>query len=290
MSVSACAQVLLVDAGNSRIKFAISDASHHGVSRTVSYIGHCATQASAAEISAFLQQRLHDRCVSTERMNAIGVCVAGAQVKVQIEFAIQKACLHAAQNKECKIDWLTGLTEMPGLRNGYATPATLGADRWLAAYGLIQYASLDSKAPAAVLATFGTATTIDVVYWDETNKTHVFAGGIIIAGLDAALRSVSSSTAQLPDLHTKLKQLSDHTNNSLAIPNNTSDALLIGALIMQAGAVSGLNVLAAQQYGTVHCYLTGGAASTMLPYMRNSEQLKHPVLDGLSAYLQKRLD
>jgi pantothenate kinase type III len=169
------------------------------------------------------------------------------------------------------------------LRNDYATPATLGPDRWLAVYGLSQQLTAQSSTQSAVLATFGTASTVDVLYWDATHNTHVFLGGIIIAGIHTALRSVSVSTAQLPNMQAALAN--DDEPPLSGVPNNTADALMQGALLAQAGAVRSMIDLVAQQsgvLGSVQCYIAGGAASLMRPYLPQATLLSAPVLMGLA--------
>src|SRR3546814_10885684 len=66
----------------------------------------------------------------------------------------------------CKTRWITSLDAAPGLHNGYEPPGQLGADRWVALAGLSRHVS--QRQPAhreqpLMLATFGTATTIDTL-------------------------------------------------------------------------------------------------------------------------------
>jgi pantothenate kinase type III len=282
---------LYIDAGNTRIKFAVADNSELGFHT----IDHCATSFSVAEITAFLQQALvqdiglNSKSTSTaaHKVEALGVCVAGDAVKATLEKALHIVALslnqHIKPTPDICIHWLSGLTPLAGLRNDYATPATLGADRWLAAYGLSQQLAAQSNTQAAVLATFGTATTVDVLHWDLANHMHVFVGGIIIAGIHTALRSVSSSTAQLPDMQTALGAAGETA--FLAIPNNTADALTVGALFVQAGAVRGMMTLAAQHNGNsgaTQCYIAGGAAPLIHPYLPQATLLDYPVIQGLA--------
>jgi type III pantothenate kinase len=180
--------------------------------------------------------------------------------------------------------WLTGACALPKVRNDYATPATLGADRWLAAYHV---AALAGRGPA-VLATFGTATTIDVLVWDEAAQCHAFKGGLILAGLNTALRSVSTSTAQLPDVAQTL--MADHGLHlgTHHIPNSTQAALIQGAVAAQIGAVLHLMATVTALYGTAHCYVAGGASQALLSALsariEGVQHLAHPVLSGLQRW------
>jgi pantothenate kinase type III len=285
------ALTLYIDAGNTRIKFAVADNSALGFHT----IGHCATSSSAAEITAFLQQALiqgiglssNSTSTAAHKVKALGVCVAGDAVKTTLENAFRTVALslnqHINPTSDIHVHWLSGLTPLAGLRNDYATPVTLGPDRWLAAYGLSQLLAARLNTQAAVLATFGTATTVDVLYWDDANNMHVFVGGIIIAGIQTALHSVSSSTTQLPDMQAALGAAGEQAFT--AIPNNTADALTVGALFAQAGAVRGMMAMAAQHNGNsgaTQCYIAGGAAPLIHPYLPQATLLDYPVTQGLA--------
>lgn len=258
---------LLIDAGNTRIKFGmVGDAPE-----TFTSVGAIDTQASSEAIAIYLQEQ------GVTWAQALGVCVAGDAVKARLNAAV-----HAMGTRGAGIQWLSGNSALHGLRNDYATPLTLGADRWLAAYGLI-HGSHGTTQPC-ILATFGTATTIDLVHWDALQHRHVFAGGIIIAGLTTAWRSVSHSTAQLPDLSALVSALNTMNDDSAAcvIPNNTHAALQLGALYAQAGAVQHFASVVSQRYGAPEISLAGGGATLMQPYLNAARIVDFPVLRGLA--------
>jgi type III pantothenate kinase len=266
--MSAVQDTLLIDAGNTRIKFGI--VGH--ASKTFKNIGAIDTQASSETMAAYL---LKQGLMGT---HALGVCVAGDTVKSRLNAAFTALAFSALGKSDAGIHWLSGNTALHGLRSDYATPLTLGADRWLAAYGLIDW--LQSPKQPCILATFGTATTIDLVYWDVAQQSHVFAGGIIIAGLATAWRSVSHSTAQLPDV--SALNASADGGAMAAVPNSTHGALQLGALYAQAGAVQHFASIAAQRYGAAETVLAGGAAALMQPYLKAARILDLPVLHGLA--------
>ena len=292
------AKTVLIDAGNTRIKFAVLlSPSRLDLSDGFRVFGQCDTNASVAEIVYLLQNELglsstpesHAAALVAQtpvKIRACGVCVAGTPVAQRINEALRTL------DADAQINWLNGMTPLTGLGNAYATPETLGADRWLAAYGLSKVAGEH----ACVLATFGTATTIDLLHWDTVNKRHVFAGGLIIAGLHTALRSVSTSTAQLPDLHTadlqktiagiagSHKQDASSEQGAFVVPNNTQDALLIGALLSQAGAVLRFEALVSQNEREIRTFIAGGAAPLMKDLIPNAQLLKYPVFVGLSHF------
>jgi type III pantothenate kinase len=74
-----------------------------------------------------------------------------------------------------------------GVRNGYALPAQLGSDRWAA---LI--ASWHLTGCSCLVVNSGTATTVDAL-----SATGEFLGGLILPGVELMQRSLSDATAQL---------------------------------------------------------------------------------------------
>ncbi len=260
--MNAALDTLLIDAGNTCIKFGTADSAN-----TCRSIGAIDTHASSEAMAAYLQEH------GVTCARAIGVCVAGDAVKAHLADALSQ--LNKASSP-IPLQWLSGSSVLKGLRNDYATPLTMGADRWLAAYGAVQ---LRHQAPQPfVLATFGTATTVDVVHWDAAQQVHVFAGGIILAGLITAWRSVAHSTAQLPDV----SAFNASNDALLSIPNNTHAALQLGAFYAQTGAVGHIANIVAQRYGTPDIVLAGGGATVMHHYLPAARKLETPVLDGLA--------
>ena len=187
---------------------------------------------------------------------------------------------------------VSGATPLPGLRNHYATPHTLGADRWLAAYGLMHAAqpvaplqgraqrTLPGNTQAAVLATFGTATTVDVLVWDSASGEAVFEGGIICAGLHSAWRSVSRSTAQLPDVGFGAEPVTPPSAMP-AIPNNTHAALTLGAIYAQVGAVAQVLERVRPQHGEPSLWVSGGVLPQLAAYLPPARMIETPALLGL---------
>lgn len=157
--------MLLLDAGNSRIKWALVESGvwvRQGV-------------AGIAEW-AVLQQAFagltppHKILVSN---------VAGEQAAQHI----RAAC--AAW--PCPVVFVTARDEQCGVRSAYQQPAQLGSDRWVA---LI--AAWHQVRAACLVVSCGTATTVDALS-DEGE----FLGGLILPGMDMMRRSLIEGTAQL---------------------------------------------------------------------------------------------
>ncbi|WP_296228492.1 type III pantothenate kinase [Ralstonia sp. UBA689] len=149
------------------------------------------------------------------------------------------------------------------LRNGYRDPTQLGTDRWVGAVGA-RNAWPDT---ALLLVTAGTATTLDIVTPDG-----LFAGGLILPGLTLMMRALSRNTAQLPevDIGTLV------TREAVAPPwaDNTQDAIALGCVTAQAGAVAQTwHALQAQYSGPARCVLSGGARAALAPHLRMPFQM-----------------
>lgn len=192
--------MLLVDAGNTRVKWALADAA-------------CAPGAWRSH-GAVLHAQLDD---AAARWAAAGVTralvsnVAGPQLAERIA-----ALLPAG----IEVEWFASGVERVGLRNGYREPHRLGCDRFAAAIG----ARALAPGQDLIVATCGTATTVDAVTADG-----LFVGGMILPGLALMASSLASNTAQLP-------QVAPGALPAL-FGDNTNDAILSGVLSAQAGAI-----------------------------------------------------
>jgi len=156
--------------------------------------------------------------------------------------------------------WFTSRAELNGLRNRYRNPAQLGSDRFAAALG----ARCVAPGKALVVATCGTATTVDAV-----TATGEFLGGMILPGLGLMLGALARGTAQLP-------QVAPGTNGYAApsvFADHTSDAILSGCLAAQAGAIE----RACAALPADLCIISGGAAASVAPLL----SVPHWMLDNI---------
>lgn len=158
--------ILLIDAGNTRIKWRLPQAAADAVD------GACEHDQLEALDAVLARQPGIDRI--------IGANVAGPAVAANIA----RLAAHHGLTPE----WLIPTTERCGVRNLYENPAQLGADRWAA---LIGARSLHPHACVVVMA--GTATTIDIL-----DAIGEFQGGLILPGVELMQRALASNTAQLP--------------------------------------------------------------------------------------------
>src|SRR5690606_16857825 len=105
-------------------------------------------------------------------------------------------------------EWVVPASQALGVSNGYREPERLGADRWAALLGLAgheQARGAETHSPAcALLAIFGTATTVDTLRpvraagGGKADAVFEFPGGLIFPGPEMMLSSLSTGTANLP--------------------------------------------------------------------------------------------
>jgi len=228
--------MLLVDAGNTRVKWALADAACAlGEWRFHGAVLHAQLDEAAAAWAA------------SGATLALVSNVAGPQLAARIA-----ALLPAG----IEVEWFASTPERAGLRNGYREPHRLGYDRFAAAIG----ARALAPGQDLIIATCGTATTVDAVKADGT-----FVGGMILPGLALMASSLASNTAQLPLVAPG------------AVPalfgDNTNDAILSGVLSAQAGAIE----RAVAGHGASACIVSGGAA----PYIAPALKVAHTVVDNI---------
>lgn len=159
-----------------------------------------------------------------------------------------------------------------GVTNHYLTPERLGSDRWAGMIG----ARAAYPSEALLIATLGTATTLDAM-----NADGHFVGGLIAPGWSLMMRALGEHTAQLPVL-----SLEDALSKTHPTPfaQATPDAIAQGCKLAQVGLITQAWQQWQHTLGTpVRCVLAGGAATEIgpglaIPHTRND----HLVLDGLA--------
>lgn len=243
---------LLVDAGNTRVKWALADAD--------APLGQWRTQG------AMLHGLLDTLCAAWQAggivpTRVLVANVAGGGVRAAIEGAL-RVCAPGAV-----IEWFASVPRRAGIVNGYRDPAQLGCDRFAAAIG----ARALEPGRDVIVANCGTATTVDAIAADGT-----FIGGMILPGLALMPRSLARNTAQLPQI-----------DAGAALPptfaDNTHDAILSGCLAAQAGAIE----RAVAVHGAAACIISGGAAPLIAPALTvPARHVDNIVMIGLQAALR----
>jgi type III pantothenate kinase len=215
------APYLLIDAGNSRIKWTMVTAdgtqlasgalTHGGDDRPDwsslpmpcgAWLSNVAGEAVAARIAALLDTRWPQLPLTTIRARA----------------------------QQC------------GVTNGYTTPHALGSDRWAGMIGA--HAAFPGE--HLLIATFGTATTLEALRADGS-----FVGGLIAPGWTLMMRSLGEHTAQLPTLDANAARgllkpagasdaasgASESTHRGPFFATDTPRSLSAGCTLAQAGLI-----------------------------------------------------
>ncbi len=248
--------VFLIDAGNTRVKWALAgDDAPLGQWLDYGAVMHAdAAQLPDAWRAALAAHGPVDKVIAAN--------VAGAAMRAALETMLIEAGVAAPS----AVDWFASVAERAGVRNGYRTHGQLGCDRFAAAIGA--HALLPGQ--ALIVANCGTATTIDAVTADGA-----FLGGMILPGLGLMATSLARNTAQLP-------QIAQGGKLPSGFADNTDDAILSGLLAAQAGAIERACAL----HGAQACLISGGAAHYIAPALGTDVPYRlvdNIVLTGLHA-------
>jgi len=234
---------LLVDAGNTCIKWSLQDGQCSGVLPVV----------QAGELPLRLAGLADIRQVWASN-------VAGD--------AVAQAIRDAATKLSAQLHFIVARETQCGVKNGYANPAQLGSDRWaalIAAWHLVQGACL--------VVNSGTATTIDAL-----SSGGEFVGGLILPGMELMQRSLHRATAQLHAAQGKYAIFPQNTADALysgALQASCGAIDRQHALLCNACPEPG-------RTGSAPVVLSGGAAAALTNYLKLPLQVvDNLVLQGL---------
>ena len=256
--------LLIIDAGNTRIKWALAMLPVPGSVERMPAAWH----ASGAVFHDGIDHL--GSCWSAQSIDAVIVSnVAGPALAGQLLAQLQ--ALRNARGSAPAVTWFAATATVAGINgngvsNGYRAPHQLGCDRLAALVG----ARALHRGRDLVVATCGTATTIDALRADGR-----FIGGMILPGPATMALSLARGTAQLPAL-----DLAPPATATVVFADSTEAAIRSGCLNAQAGAIE----RAVAAHGGAHCLLSGGAAAWVAPYLRCAFTLvDNLVLPGLYA-------
>lgn len=243
-------RALLVDMGNSRVKWAVLEDGRLGEQQAASHAGWLPEDWRR---NLFARRGI-DRVVAATVAGASGA-------------AALRAATLAETGSEAR--FVTTTREAAGVRNGYRDPTLLGVDRWLAVIAAHRLVP-----GACCVVDVGTAATIDAV---RADGQHL--GGFIVPGPDLMMRSLWGSTSELA-----AKTASSGAGTASLFADNTRDAIERGCRLAVAALIErSLDELAQVLPSPPQLLLTGGAADQVTPYLRNPGRLVPDlVLQGLS--------
>ncbi|MFZ6864790.1 type III pantothenate kinase [Undibacterium sp. Ji67W] len=251
--------LLLIDAGNTRIKWGIPDTQQLPAPAQpqwlkITSVAHDQTDQLLAE----WQQHKVTRILISN--------VAGSEVKTRL----MNLLAHAFP--DLTPEWFASQAQCAGVTNNYQNPQQLGCDRFASAIA----AAYLYPSQHVIVATCGTATTVDAV-----TAQSEFAGGMILPGLKLMAESLARNTAQLP-------QVAESIRVDQPFANNTDQAIVSGCIHAQAGAITlAYHALHKKQAEPVICLISGGAAPYLLPHLSfQCEHIANLVLTGLFVVAQ----
>jgi type III pantothenate kinase len=243
--------LLLIDAGNTRVKWSLVPNTLRGRES----LGQWAASGMVEHA------RIDELAGAWRGQSIVRVLisnVAGQAMRDKLETVLG----HVFGLQPVPLGWFASTAALAGLRNTYRNPGQLGCDRFASAIG----AHALFPAEALVIATCGTATTVDAVA-----PEGVFLGGMILPGLGLMASSLARNTAQLP-------QIAHDLEVSGPFADHTDAAIASGCLAAQAGAIERAVAAHARHSGrTVRCILSGGAASLIAPHVT----VAHQIVDNL---------
>ena len=216
---------LLIDAGNTRIKWAlVNDTTRPAQADKDEWLRSGVLPVGQADA-------LPQEFAEVHEIQQIWVSnVAGEMVAQHIRnIKAGHANFIAAREIQC------------GVRNGYSNPGQLGSDRWaalIAAWHLVRGKCL--------VVNCGTAITLDTL-----SAQGEFLGGLILPGVELMQRSLVTAT----------NQLRAGQGHYAAFPLNTADALFSGAIQACCGAIERQYRLLDDARAPV--VLSGGAAGVL---------------------------
>ena len=246
---------LLIDIGNTRIKWAMLRDGELTPQQAVAYEGWTAKQ-------------VRDCVLAREtRPQAVWASNVGGD-------AIARAVSEAAQQCWSLMpNFVRSTAALCGVTNAYAQPQQLGVDRLLAVIGAYRQAK-----GAACVASIGTAATVDGV-----TKTGQHLGGVIAPGPDMMIASLLKNTSDIAQ-RASASASSDATSSSLFASNTLSGVQQGAAYALAALVERALDAMREQLGESPPLFLTGGAAERVASALRAPYRLTPDlVLRGLAA-------
>jgi type III pantothenate kinase len=223
---------LLIDAGNTRIKWALAATDH--------VVGEWHAMGNVVHVDL---EKIKHACSAHKIQHVLISNVAGDAVASQLRKMLVELTV-----PESSLTWFRAQAECAGVRNAYAQPTQLGSDRFASLIG----ARHRYVGQRLLVVTCGTATTIDALEADGT-----FIGGMILPGLATMATSLALNTALLPAV--------DKADRTAVFADNTHDAIISGCLSAQVGAI--MHAYQQRSNPPARCVLSGGAAQYLGSYL-----------------------
>ena len=246
----------LVDIGNTRVKWACGDGA------TLS--GHGAFSYAPDTLRDELTR--HWRGARPRELeHALIASVAGPEITEAVRDFIAGAW-------SVKVEEAVAEPERDGLKNGYADPASLGVDRWLALL-----AAWRKYETSLCVVDCGTAVTLDVVLHEGQGLGGRHLGGHIYPGLAATRKALAMTTGQI--------QADDDAVPALAFGSSTPECVSNGYAFALSGLLRECLEKVRKEHGAeLLTVITGGGAAALPPSLLPASARQEPdlVLQGLN--------
>jgi len=229
--------MLLIDIGNSRIKWAVWQNNQITDYSAVAY--------SKDNLPAVLTENLADISQPRLQQQQVFVCsVAGRAINqlvlnwFEVYWQISAEFIET-KNRQC------------GVVNAYHQVSALGVDRWL---GML--AAYQRHKKAVCVIDCGTAVTIDVV-----NETGQHLGGLIMPGMQMMQQALLTGAQRIESIQGQASSLAD----------NTQDAVIGGCINLLVSGLDGLYRKYSEQFnGELACVMTGGDGEKLASAMESN--------------------
>lgn len=230
-------RLLMLDAGNTRLKWAVVDAAHVSAERS---------KTGLSDSAAWLGQgaaAYNELTPLAEHWRQWGNLTACYGVRVANDASISRV-QQMLTPIGLEVRWMIAREHACGVHNAYLPPQSLGADRWAALLAVHQ-----RTADSALVISAGTALTVDAL-----DASGNFLGGMILPGLHRMRYALEHDTAQIGMQYGKLQ----------AFPTTTADAVESGLISACTGAVATMQANLEKKSGSPpRIFLTGGDGASL---------------------------
>lgn len=240
--------ILCIDVGASRMKWALCGSSGWILQGSVGNAG----------IGTLI---LREWQAMPRPTMVVGVNSAGEAQRVRVEGQLARW--------RSGIRWIHPKAHAGGVSNGYAEPAMLAPDRWVALVAAHRRSQQrESGGAPAVVVNAGTLVTVDALAADGR-----FQGGVLIPGLRTMLDVLAESSPTTRLANGRWREF----------PVTDADGAATGVIRAVCGAVEQMRHAMAAAL-PVRCYLTGGAAGELAAHLAEPvEVVDNLVLEGVLA-------
>ncbi|SEL38033.1 type III pantothenate kinase [Colwellia chukchiensis] len=239
---------LLIDVGNSQVKYVLQGATQQAPLSAVTYIDY----------QAFLTQLAQGKFCHVQE-------VIFANVHDQ---AIDDSIMQWGKANQVAIRQVHSTATAFGVTSCYQTAERLGVDRWLAMIGAKQRYPENNL----LIIDAGTAMTIDLL---AANGQHL--GGWIMPGVQTLFNGLLARTHKI--------NASANTSPSLSFGKNSSDCLNNGNWAMTIGAIKEAIVESKRLLSLDKILITGGNGANIAKLLTDACQLEPKLIfHGLSCF------